>query len=262
MKPGIYDITNDEYHASEGVSRSQLTLIKKSPYLYWYYYINPEKHKAKEKEAWIFGKLLNTLLIEPHKFDDYFIEAGNRKIITPKQLEMAKKMINESQEHPLIPSVLSGASFEQSIYWEDKESGLLIKARPDIWNHEINIVCDIKTSCKTNAEDFMRTVEEYDYHMQAAMQLDGIYEVTGKMPRMFACLVFPKSEPYFPFFAAFDNSVIEHGREVYKDALKYLKIRLEKNDWLEERTKLRPYMLPQYHINRNPFKEKLEMAHV
>ena len=33
---GVYDITNEQYHASEGISRSKLMLLDKSPYHFWY----------------------------------------------------------------------------------------------------------------------------------------------------------------------------------------------------------------------------------
>ena len=45
--PGIYDISNDEYHNSHAISRSMLMDFKKNPYYYWYKY-----HSGKfEKES-------------------------------------------------------------------------------------------------------------------------------------------------------------------------------------------------------------------
>lgn len=280
MKPGIYDITNDEYHSSAGVSRSQLSVLKNSPYNYWYQFINPESPKQEEKDAWIFGRLLNTMLIEPQNFDNDFIvsekydrrtkegkekheeylkKASGKKVISHDSYVMATEMIEEARNHQRISSILSGAIFEQSIYWIDKETGLLVKTRPDIWNLEINILVDIKTSKETNPKDFMRTVDQYDYHMQAAMQIDGIYENTHKSIELFINLVFPKEKPYLPFLVPYDNSVIEKGRELYKSGLKLLKACQEKNNWDEERKILLSYELPSYHANRNPFNEHLEI---
>lgn len=71
---GIHDITNTDYHASEGVSRSALMKLKRSPYHYWHEYINPEYVKPEPTPDMVLGSLVHTLTLEPEKFHEEYIK--------------------------------------------------------------------------------------------------------------------------------------------------------------------------------------------
>lgn len=79
FKDGIYDIANEIYHASLGISRSGLMEFKKSPYHYWYKYINPERKPSYCTSAMLLGELVHTLVLEPDQF--------NERYLLPKELE-------------------------------------------------------------------------------------------------------------------------------------------------------------------------------
>lgn len=69
---GVYNISNEEYHAANGISRSQLMLFDKSPYHFWYECISGLKEKEKPTESMIIGNAFHTLLLEPHTYSNYF----------------------------------------------------------------------------------------------------------------------------------------------------------------------------------------------
>lgn len=73
MQEGEYDIPNDDYHASNGVSRSGIVQLCRSPKHYWERYINPEREKPEPTPALIIGSAFHTLVLEPDLFNDSFI---------------------------------------------------------------------------------------------------------------------------------------------------------------------------------------------
>ncbi len=72
-KDGVYNISSEEYHGSEGVSRSQLMLLDKSPYHFWYQCLSGLATKKEATPAMIIGALFHTLLLEPEMFDEEYI---------------------------------------------------------------------------------------------------------------------------------------------------------------------------------------------
>jgi hypothetical protein len=70
---GIHNISNDEYHNSDGLSRSALWLFKKAPAYYYHRYINPDYVDHKTNNNLIMGNLVHTLSLEPHLFDKEFV---------------------------------------------------------------------------------------------------------------------------------------------------------------------------------------------
>lgn len=57
-----------EYHNSDGISKSGLDLIAKSPLHFWDRYINPNKEQM-DKKALKIGRLAHALLLEPELID-------------------------------------------------------------------------------------------------------------------------------------------------------------------------------------------------
>ena len=70
---GVHDIPNDVYHASAGVSRSGLMELKRSPYHYWYRYLNPEREHEKPTPAMKLGELVHALVLEPQYFEERYV---------------------------------------------------------------------------------------------------------------------------------------------------------------------------------------------
>lgn len=69
---GIHIISNDDYHASQGVSRSALWKLKQSPLHYWNEYINPSFVRPESNANFYLGSLVHTLVLEPEKFSDEY----------------------------------------------------------------------------------------------------------------------------------------------------------------------------------------------
>jgi hypothetical protein len=72
LQDGIHEIPNSVYHGSLGISRSALMEFKKSPYHYWYKYINQERTPSYTTTAMKLGELVHCLVLEPQCFDERY----------------------------------------------------------------------------------------------------------------------------------------------------------------------------------------------
>lgn len=206
MKTGIYhDISNEDYHAGDGVSKSQLDLVAKNPALLQWSKAAPvdtEKLKALDM-----GTALHCALLEPDEFKKRFIIAPefNRRTNAGKAAEAAflkdceqtgktvmdfeqgrklELMRDSAYAHPAARWFLEADGHcESSFYWTDQETGELCRCRPDRYLRNHPIIVDVKKVA--DIERFPRHIEEFRYHVQDAMYRDGFKQVTGEAPGFF-----------------------------------------------------------------------------
>lgn len=108
---------------------------------------------------------------------------------------------------------------ELSIFWQDEESGLQLKCRPDFLPYDCEDIPDYKTCASVNPETFYKDFLNYGYHIQAAMYREGIKSVTGKTVQSFFFVAQEKEPPYITQVYIPDMALIEHGRKAVKNAL-------------------------------------------
>ncbi|ENE8565863.1 PD-(D/E)XK nuclease-like domain-containing protein [Salmonella enterica] len=213
IQPGIYyDIPNEAYHAGPGVSKSQLDDIAVCPAFYQWRKAAPvdtEKTKALDM-----GTALHCRLLEPDEFKNRFIIAPefNRRITAGKEEEKAflencansgktimtaedgrklELMYGSVMAHPGCRALLEAeGKTESSIYWTDTETGELCRIRPDKFLTNSPLILDVKKV--TDMSRFARHVEEFRYHVQAAMYCEGWKAYSGETPR-FAFLAVSES---------------------------------------------------------------------
>lgn len=214
-EPGIYDISNEAYHQGPGISRSALLDFKRSPYHYWYKYKNPDYIPEPPTPAHILGHALHTTILEPEKFEEQFVvfpkvdkrtkdgaekwkqlqeEMGNRSLLTEAQYEELQAMKAGFEKNTLAVQLIKNAQIEQSIYWNDPDTGILCKCRPDILHN--GLVVDLKTAQDGSAWSFSKTMYDYGYHIQAAMIRAALQTIKGIDLQCFWFLVIEKSAPY------------------------------------------------------------------
>ncbi|EJD0489522.1 PD-(D/E)XK nuclease-like domain-containing protein [Salmonella enterica] len=213
IQPGIYyDIPNEAYHAGPGVSKSQLDDIAVCPAFYQWRKAAPvdtEKTKALDM-----GTALHCRLLEPDEFKNRFIIVPefNRRTTAGKEEEKAflencansgktvmtaedgrklELMYGSVMAHPGCRALLEAeGKTESSIYWTDTETGELCRIRPDKFLTNSPLILDVKKV--TDMSRFARHVEEFRYHVQAAMYCEGWKAYSGETPR-FAFLAVSES---------------------------------------------------------------------
>ncbi|MPR62725.1 hypothetical protein D7027_13020 [Ochrobactrum intermedium] len=200
---GIYQgISLDAYHNNlelldaPAVSKSALKWLdpiqkNSSPKAFWgRWKYNPDHIKPKPSEALDFGKATHCLLlgdedfdaafvVRPEKYPDYKkkeaqewkaqqIEAG-KTIVTPEQYERIQRMRDDANQYPLVQQGLMTGRVERSMFWKDPETGIWLKARPDVIPNADAVYADLKTASSFDEDFLSRQVVDAGYYLQAAM---------------------------------------------------------------------------------------------
>ncbi|MER5031224.1 PD-(D/E)XK nuclease-like domain-containing protein [Pantoea anthophila] len=204
MKPGIcHDLSNEAYHAGPGVSKSQLDDIAINPAIYlWRKHapVDPEKTAALDM-----GSALHCMLLEPDRFDQRYVVAPafNRRTTMGRADEQA--FLNETRVRRMTvmdaeqgrklqlmrESVLAhhAARFfleadghsEASMFWSDPETEELCRIRPDRYLTSRPVIVDVKKV--SDMARFARHIDEFRYHVQAAMYCEGFYQCLNAHPQ-------------------------------------------------------------------------------
>ncbi|WP_169284833.1 PD-(D/E)XK nuclease-like domain-containing protein, partial [Escherichia coli] len=203
IEPGIYyGISNENYHAGPGVSKSQLDDIADTPALYlWRKNAPVDTTKTKTLDL---GTAFHCRVLEPEEFSNRFIVAPefNRRTTAGKEEEKAFLMECASTGKTVITAeegrkielmyqsvmalplgqwlVESAGHAESSIYWEDPETGILCRCRPDKIIPEFHWIMDVKTTA--DIQRFKTAYYDYRYHVQDAFYSDGYEAQFGVQP--------------------------------------------------------------------------------
>ena len=203
IEPGIYyGISNENYHAGPGISKSQLDDIADTPALYlWRKNAPVDTTKTKTLDL---GTAFHCRVLEPEEFSNRFIVAPefNRRTNAGKEEEKAFLMKCASTGKTVITAeegrkielmyqsvmalplgqwlVESAGHAESSIYWEDPETGILCRCRPDKIIPEFHWIMDVKTTA--DIQRFKTAYYDYRYHVQDAFYSDGYEAQFGVQP--------------------------------------------------------------------------------
>jgi exodeoxyribonuclease VIII len=266
MKPGIYaDIPNATYHAGPGISKSGLDLVARSPLHYWNRYLNPDREPVEPTPAMQLGTAIHTAVLEPDRFaDEYAIapkvdrrtkdgkstwEAFQTECLIQKRTPISADdyavcaaISRQLHHHPAAAVLFKAGIAEQSVFWNDPDTGVLCKCRPD-WLLTGAMV-DVKSTRDASRDAFARSVVNYDYHVQAAWYLDGIAQATGEALGAFIFAAYETDAPYAVAFYHADADMIALGRQEYRRRLRIYADALAANRWPGYPAELSPLSLP------------------
>lgn len=203
IQPGIYyDIPNEAYHAGPGVSKSQLDDIADTPAIYlWRKNAPVDTEKTKSLDT---GTAFHCRVLEPEEFSKRFIiapefnrrtSAGKeeektfleecartgRTVLTAEEGRKIELMYQSVMALPLGQWLVESAGYaESSVYWEDPETGILCRCRPDKIIPEFHWIMDVKTTA--DIQRFRTDYYDYRYHVQDAFYNDGYRAQFGEIP--------------------------------------------------------------------------------
>jgi hypothetical protein len=219
----------DEYQAFKAVSRGFLVDILQSPA----HALHRKQAPEKTTEAQVFGQALHTKVLEPELFDQQYLvtkldrrtsegkaaqaDAIARKltIINPSDMLSIDAINSEIKSHKGAMKLLQNGAAEQTVIVE--LDGVLCKIRMDYVRKE-GIIIDLKSTLDASPDAFLKTIINYNYHVQAAFYLDVLAE-TEHPSTHFAFIAVEKEAPFAVGAYTLDESFIELGRAKYKRAL-------------------------------------------
>ena len=231
MNPGWYKMSNEAYHSGEGISKSGLFTILRSPAHF--------KAPKKETDALNFGAAFHPYVLEREKFDSEFIvkpegmkfsttdgkawkkeaEDSKKQIITFGEFEQIKGMSDAIWNHDAA-ALLSDGEAEISGFWMDPiRPHILCKLRADWINKPRQLIVDLKSCVDARPHAFTRDAYKFGYHMQAAWYTYGAMCITGIEHKEFYFIAVEKEPPYgVQVYRATEEMILE-GQKACAKAL-------------------------------------------
>ena len=210
INSGGVSMTEQEYNKAEGVRRSDLWRIRRSPAHFKYAVENPSEPTA----AMLFGTAVHMAVLEPERFKKEYIVAEfdartkegkalkqqyldeGKILLTREQGEQIDGIANAIQKNQYARRLLDGIH-ETSHFWEDPETEEICKCRTDCETDigDTHYIVDLKTCVNAETEEFTRDAVKFGYFMQAAMYTEGVRCTTGK-DSVFVFVAVEKEAPY------------------------------------------------------------------
>jgi exodeoxyribonuclease VIII len=233
VTPGIYpDISNDAYHAGDGISKSGLwTLYTQSPAHYRF-------AERETSQAFDFGTACHTAILEPETFEartmrgpmdrrgnnwkDAQAEATNtgRLLLTAPDFDAVLTIRDAVHADAWLNALIVSphSQVEHSSYWIDEETGVLCRSRPDLYRADLGIMVDVKSTVSAHPDAFARSVVNYGYHAQEAWYTDG-HRANGQAVEGFVFLAWEKKSPFVTARYELPPSIVAEGRAICRKAL-------------------------------------------
>lgn len=243
MKPGIYfGMSNAEYHASEGISKSGLDLVSRSPAHYYAKYLDPNRPAAAEQTAsQLDGEIAHCAILEPEEFDKRFVvgpdvsrqtkawkefaEQAAAQGLTAIKPDQHKTAHSQAESVRAISSISEGFAkgyAEVSAYWIDDETGVLCKCRPDFvadYGPAGVVLIDVKTCGSASPAEFSRMIAKHRYHVQDAFYSEGFAKASGRKVLGFVFAAVEMDYPYIASAVQLDEESKAQGAADYRRSL-------------------------------------------
>ena len=259
LADGLYlDLPNDEYHSDTAIGSSTLkVLATKTPAHY-------KGMVRKESAAFDFGSALHMAVLEPAKAalivcgpDD---RRGKKWTDAKEAADAAGQILLTASDYSEVmaarDAVLSNKDMqwlmrgktmaEASIFHTDATTGLRCKIRPDLVNHNLNIMADLKTCLSASPNAFSKAVLDYGYHIQNAFY-ERIWAGFNEWPVgsfLFVCV--EKDPPYATAIYELDMPTIAEGDNLVNIGLEtYMTCQLT-GEWPSYPSGIQKLRLPNY----------------
>jgi hypothetical protein len=255
-----------EYHAQDAVSASRLRLFKRrpgGPALYYQRYI-AKTLAVEETDAMREGRLLHTLVLEPHKFESeyavapegidrrtnagkaawaqFLAESEGKTVVKHDAVSLLRGMAAMVQAHPAAAQLLSAGKPE--ITWRVKAGGWRhlppLQCRTDWFNPdgcELSegrpYVVDLKSTATLDEDafgNFARSVEDHVYHCQAALYM-AILGALGVACYDFFFIAVEKCAPFGVEVYKLNERALKEGQDRTEDLLTELDRCYGRHEW-------------------------------
>jgi hypothetical protein len=254
MDEGIYHgISSKDYHAmTEIVSNSYLGRLAKVPAC--------AKIPQEETEAMKFGRMIHSYILEienfskeyecveniptkPNKrstkktidtYNSWLKELNGKQPYTKDDLTVIDNMYGAIHSHPFASKLLKDGISETTIIWNDIDTGIKCKVRPDrIPDGNKGVILDLKTTSNASSYSFKTDCIKYGYARECGMYMEGFARVKNALFQdlVFAFIAVEKEPPYRVEVYTLDIDFVQYGWLEFHRLLQLEKECREKNFW-------------------------------
>lgn len=219
-------MTEQEYRQAEGVNKSTLWEIRKSPAHYQYILTHPREDTPTLK----MGRAIHAAVLTPtaykrewavipadinrrtkagqEEYNLFLAENEGKELLTAEESETVKGIVKAIRKNRDAAELLKGTRREVPVFWTN-DQGIKCKCRIDAVKP--GIMVDLKTAADASSDTFVRDALKYGYDVQAAHYIEGYSETGGgKTPKWFF-IVIEKTEPYTVNIMKAGSDFIDHG---------------------------------------------------
>lgn len=259
----VTEMPNAAYHAYEGISKSGLDVINRSPAHFRY------GARREPSRAMVIGTAIHAALLEPETFHNMYVLLRDVKDRRQSEYKAAVKVHGEelvlvSSEADNVAGMqesvraqpeackaldtLTGFT-ELSAFIEDPDTGILLRCRYDGINtfHE---ALDLKKTRDASPGEFGKSVHNYRYHVQAAMYSHIYKLITGLEMEAFKFLAVEELPPHCAMVYELDEESLQIGHLEYRRNLNTYAECIESGEWPGYDNPVQTIGLPSWAINQ------------
>lgn len=256
----VLDMPNEDYHSYEGISKSGLDLINRSPLHFM------AGKKFEPTPAMRMGTIVHTAVLEPERFDKEYIvlkgindkrkteykeaakQFGKDNTLTHNEGEQLKSLVESISSQQELQSELDACDlFEVSAFVEI--DGVLCRCRYDALNTKDHISIDLKTTKCSEREEFAKSVYNFRYHVQDALY-SLVYELITGEQLNFKFLAVENEPPHCPMMYELDNEARLIGNDEALRNLEEYRQASDSHEWKGYEQTNEPLSLPSWALAR------------
>jgi exodeoxyribonuclease VIII len=277
VKPGIYNITDEEYFAVEAASNSGLKAVGRSPAHFKYQQENPTPPSPQMLE----GLSIHCATLEPDQFTARHaiipdnaprkptIAQINSKKPSEKALESMQfweqwDLLNKSKlvvttedaakyleigklirTHPELSVFFEKGKAEQAVFATDPNTGVLCKCKPDFLTEVkgYKICLELKTAPDARPVAFRRDAFKFGYFTAAAFYQDVMGWSIGR-PDLYLFIVIERDPPYGIKTYEPTAESIFRGTDLYRANLDLYAYCMKTGEWPNYDVAVEPLDMP------------------
>ena len=239
-------MTETEYSLANGIRRSDLWKLKRSPAHFRYEMDHPQEPSP----AMVLGAAVHAAVLTPDEFKRQYcvadfdgrtkegkaarqaaMEAG-KTLLTKEQFDTVNGIVESIRNDRFASRLLLTGQHETAYFWKDDVTGCMCKCRTDC-ETDIDgqhVIVDLKTCADAGTEAFMREAVKLGYSVQCAMYSEGVKAVTGK-DSLFVFVCVEKTPPFAINILQADEAFRLYGTDEYRYLMGLYAQCREKNEW-------------------------------
>ena len=253
--------SNADYHADPAVSASHLHAVAASPYHYWSRFLAPDRPPSVQTAAMKLGSLTHCAVLEPDELSSRYgiclprnTKAGKEmegemiaagiEAVTASEMEQAMAMAGSVRSHQAAAALLRDGKAEQSFWWDDIQTGLRCKCRPDWYTG--NTIVDLKTTTDASPKGFARSVAQWRYAIQQNHYLAGTFA------ERFVFIAVEKTYPYAVGVYELDEAAALYGETERRNNLQTIADCRAISEWPGYGNTIQSLSLPAWALTATP----------
>jgi hypothetical protein len=276
-KLGIFEQPAAEYHAHPAISKGKLATFMNRRRLFQAEFIEGRKPERKTTTEMDIGTLTHLGVLEPERFADAYAvypadvlgkngaastnaakawceaqESAGKIVLKQESLDAVLAMV-ASVKTTFAPWLALESKREQSVYWQDPETGLHCRCRPDwlILNNGTAFIFDLKTTSDSSHDGFRRAAEQFSYWLQHAHYSAGVQQALDfEFDPEFYFVVVETQFPHATAIYRMPDPIAERSDLIRRGLLRDMAACFNGGDWSEpwegviQPLNLRPWCFP------------------